>query len=229
GGRIAGVVAAGVVLYALIDLPLRSHREFPDHYITGFPGSMFSADYQVAYLAPDRDPVLRLPGLRRRALQYHRWMRCVTSHFVGIRQEEHRYFLALAIAQGQRVRQAIDAGVLPPETRIAVDCVGAIPYYTDLPVLDRHGLTDAIVSRRPPTNPNAMAHEKSATLADGRRFGVDLWAWAPTDLVVRVTSPELLYAVMHPVRDSLPVVASLLAPDEVLLCTLPLGREREAA
>src|SRR5262249_5778075 len=116
-----------------------------------------------------------------------------------------------------------------PETRIAVDCVGAIPYYTDLPVLDRHGLTDAIVSRRPPTNPNAMAHEKSATLADGRRFGVDLWAWAPTDLVVRVTSPELLYAVMHPVRDSLPVVASLLAPDEVLLCTLPLGREREAA
>src|SRR5262249_9025940 len=100
GGRIAGVVAAGVVLYALTALPLRSHREFPDHYITGFPGSMFSADYQVAYLAPDRDPVLRLPGLRRLALQYQRWMRFVTSHFVGIRQEEHRYFLALAIAQG---------------------------------------------------------------------------------------------------------------------------------
>src|SRR5262249_40964617 len=228
--RLAAALAGLALLYGVVELPLRSHREFPTRYVAGFPG-LWMRDSAVArdFLSPDRDPVLRLPGLRTIAAEHQALLERLTLHFVGIRQEEHRMFLEVSTTQGRRLRGLIAKRVLPHDARIAIDCVGAIPFMSDLPVLDRHGLTDAVVARRPSASPGMMAHEKVATLADGRRFGVELWAITPLELVLPITSPQLPYVMTHPIRDSPVVCAALVGGDSILLCTLPPGLDRVAA
>jgi arabinofuranosyltransferase len=228
--RLLAAVALVAVIHGVVDLPWRSHLEAANEYVSGFPGEALATSAPARdFLEPGRDPVLRLPGLRAIAEAHRSLTRMLTSHFVAIRQEEHRLFLGLATEQGRQLRTLVDAGVLPRDARIAVDCVGAIPYLSDLLVLDRHGLTDAVIARHPAANPGLMAHEKSATLADARRFGVELWAATPVDLVLPLTSPRVLYSLTHVVQDSLPVVVANVEPAGVLVALLPGGFERVAA
>jgi arabinofuranosyltransferase len=228
--RLAAALAGLALLYGVVDLPLRSHREFLRQYISGFPG-LWTRESAIArdFMSPDRDPVLRFPGLRMIASEHQALLQRLTLHFVGIRQEEHRMFLEVSSTQGRLLRELVAQGVIAPDTRIGIDCVGAIPYLSDLLVLDRLGLTDAVVARRPSANPGMMAHEKNATLADGRRFGVELWAITPLDLVLPITSPWVPYAMTSPIHDSLAVCAALVGGDAILLCTVPAGLDRVAA
>jgi len=228
--RIAAVVAAIAIAFALVDLPLRSHLEYPPTYVAGFPGlAVATSEPARDFLAPERDPVLGLPGLGVIASAHRSLVRYLSSHFVGLRQEEQKGFLEYASAQGRLLRGLVDRGVLPRDARIATDCVGAIPYLSDLLVLDRHGLTDKVIARRPADGDELLAHERSATLEDARRFGVELWAVGPVDLVEPITSPHVLYAMSHPVQGSLPVYTAIVEPDGVLLSLLPMGAERVAA
>jgi hypothetical protein len=226
-GRIAAGFSVALILYGLCDLPFRSHEEFPVRYTSGFPGERSDGSRSSAsFLAPDRDPILGISGLRLIASAHQALIRFLTGHFVAIRQEEHRLFLERSIAQGVRLRALVKAGLLPSDTRIAIDCVGAIPYLSDLRVLDRHGLTDAVVARGSPGLQEMMAHEKVAGLADARRFGVELWAADPVDLIVPITSTRLLFAMTHPSPDALPTFVAPLDSSWLLLCSLPTGLDR---
>ncbi|MFQ5590181.1 MAG: tetratricopeptide repeat protein, partial [Phycisphaerae bacterium] len=70
-----------------------------------------------------------------------------------------------------------DDGRVPPDFHIAIGSVGAIPYYSGLPTLDRTGLTDKHVARSEFIDRKGwVAHGKSATLDYARRAGVDFWS-----------------------------------------------------
>lgn len=225
-GRARVVLAAVVVLVGLIELPLMSHFQFSRRYTPGFPGAAESGTpNREEFLAPDRDLVFRFPILRSIAAEHRSLTRYLTSHFVAVRQEEHRLFLEKAAAQGRRLRDLVVAGLVPSDTRIAVDCVGAIPYYSDLVVLDRHGLTDGPVAHQKRPVTELLAHEKVADLADARRFGVELWAEDPVELVLPITAQRLLFVLTHPAPDAPPVYVAPVDPDEFLVCMLPAGLE----
>jgi arabinofuranosyltransferase len=164
----ATAVATGVylliVLVGLVALPYQTHRQFPDIYRAGFPGMAAKSKEAGEYLLPENDPVYGLPGLRSLLRAYHSLLWDATEHFVGVRQEEHRLFLASVVPEGRHLRRLVETGLLPPDTYIAIACAGAIPYYSNLRVLDRLGLTDAHVARSEfREGERAMAHDKRAT------------------------------------------------------------------
>jgi arabinofuranosyltransferase len=223
----AGGAWLTLVLVGLWELPWQTHRQFPDRYLSGFPGlELKDRPAVAAYLDPGRDVIFRTVGLRAIAGTHQRLVQYLTSHFVAIRQEEHRMFLDTAVAQANRLRGLMDRGFLPRDVRIAVSCVGAIPYYLDVFTLDRLGLTDARVAHSPFAFEGWMAHGKLATLEYARERRVDLWAVDDVHLVVPITSKRLLMAMRSPTPPDDPTYAADVGDGEYLLCRLPLGIEQ---
>jgi arabinofuranosyltransferase len=227
--RVRPYVMAGALALLALSLtliPWESHRQFVNHYQPGYPGAQIKDDEQAArFLSPDRDPILRLPVLRSLATVHRDLTRWMTLHFVAIRQEEHRMFLATAIPEGRKLGNLREIGLLPKDTYIALDCVGAIPYYSRLRTLDRLGLTDAHVAHSPMIR-EAMAHGKSATLDYARERGVDLWSIDPVHLIVPLTSMRMLVAVKDGYTIQRPYFAVDAGPEGYLICELPGGIER---
>ena len=132
------------ILIALVALPYQAHRQYPsDRYRHGFPGLWIDVDGAAAeYMKPERDPIYRLFGLRFVAKAHQSLLQTTTAAFVGVRAEEHEAFLETVVPTGSTLGKLAVSGVLPMNTRIAIDSVGAIPYYSGLPTLDRLVLTD---------------------------------------------------------------------------------------
>jgi len=177
----------GLIAMGNVALPLASHRQFPDRYSPGFPGLPTAGADRAGFLEPERNPVYRLPALEGLALGHRELLRFLTSQYVGVRQEEHRMFLDIARSEGRALRGLVERGFLPRDTYVAIDCVGAIPYESDLPVLDRLGLTDALVARSARSPERVMAHEKRASFEYARERGVDLWAFDGVRLLARAS------------------------------------------
>jgi hypothetical protein len=118
-------------------------------------------------------------------------IREISAHFAGLRQETHRLFLDTVVPDSRILRRAVERGLLPADTYVAMGSVGVIPYYSGLRTLDWLGLTDAQVARAPAVRQLYLAHDRQASLEYARARGVDLWAESP-QLVHHVTSPQLL-------------------------------------
>jgi len=227
--RLAAIapVYMGLVLVGLVALPWQTHRQFVNHYLPGFPGWPDSTEAaRGAYLLPENDPIYRLPGLRSIASAYRERLVTMSTQFVAIRQEEHRLFLATGIPDGRRLRAMIERGMLPRDVYVAMDCVGAIPYYSDVRTLDRLGLTDAHIAHSRSVR-KIMAHSKSATMDYARGRGVDLWNIDPVHTLVPLTSKSLLTIITEMGSKILPedTVFSADAGDNyVVLAKLPQGR-----
>lgn len=218
----AGLVAAG-----LVALPWQSHRQFPHEYSVGFPGLGAAAD-RVAYLDPSRDPFFRWPGLRSLAEAHRQLLRATTSRLVGVRQEEHALFLATVVPEGRHLRELVEAGTLPADTHVAISSVGAIPYFSDLRVLDRLGLTDAVVARSAPNALRIMAHDRQATLEYAARSGVDFWAEHPVHLLYRIDDDDLLWQLQR-ARASRSEVFFADTGGDYVVARLPQGVDRAIA
>ena len=186
GWTIAGVA---VVAIGIVELPYRSNAQFVETYVHGYPGMRIGKTASAEeFLDPGRSAFYRWPLLRKLAEEHRELIRETTKHFVGIRQEEHALFLGTVIPEARRLQNLIARGVIPPDTYDAMDIVGAIPYYTNLRVLDRLGLTDATVAHSPFVRELA-AHGKRATWDDARERGVDLWADNPVHLLLESGDP----------------------------------------
>ena len=214
-----------IVLGGLVILPWESHRQFPARYLSGFPGAaMADAPEAREFLTPERDPLIARLGLGAAARAHRDLARFLTAHFVAVRAEEHRLFFEAARTQASRIRSLIARGLLPRDARIALDCVGVIPYETGLPTLDRLGLTDAHVARSPAAR-SLMAHARSATLEYARERGVELWAADPFQLVCGLTSKRLLISLITALDGEAAYYAAPVGGDEFVLAALPLGLE----
>ena len=227
--RIRGPAAACVplylalVLWGVLWLPWRSHLRFPEEYLAGFPGLQPALASAEAFLDPVRDPVYRLPGLRTLGETYQRLVRETTARFVGIRQESHRQYLAMAADEGRALRALVAQGWIGPDTYIATDCAGAIPYYSRLRMLDRLGLNDAYVARSGSAGPRRIAHEKRATLEYAEDRGVDLWAQDRVHFVLPLAGPRVRSIFDAAVRFQDNVYFAELPDDRVLVAKLPSG------
>ena len=230
GRRVAfPVVAAYLALVGIgiWELPWQSHRQFPTaRYLPGFPGCQMDQVEAHRFLDPRSSWVYRWPLLRSVALAHRQAIRQISGHFAGLRQEEHRMFLATVVRDGKVLRQAVERGLLPADTYVAMACVGAIPYYSDLRTLDTLGLTDAEVAHSAPVAQRAMAHDKEATLEYGGARGVDLWAVEGVHPVAHVTSTIMLSAVRTAVTEGdrfLPYYAASIGDGNYLIAYLLQG------
>jgi len=91
------------------------------------------------------------------------------------------------------LRALANEGVLPEDAHLAISAVGAIPYYSNLRVLDRLGLTDAVVAKSAPGELRVMAHDRHATFEYATESGVDLWSQHPVHLLYRLDDDALIW------------------------------------
>ena len=229
---VATGASLALVLAGLVYLPYQTHRQFPGHYIAGFPGDDPASTEAGAFLSPDRDPIEGLPGLRFMARTYRSMLGRLSGAFVGIRQEEHRLFLAGAVREGRDLAGLVRQGRIAPGTFLAISSVGAIPYYSGLPVLDRLGLNDRHVAHQPFSG-WAMAHGKHATLDYARQQGVDFWALDEVHSLWR-EDDSMLYrrlgmAARGEIGPDAPVHFAEAGDGAVLLGILPRGAGAAAA
>jgi arabinofuranosyltransferase len=125
--------------------------------------------------------------------------------------------------EGRRLRQLIDAGLLDPELVLAVRGAGAVPYYTDWPTVDRHGLNDRYIAHLPVAKRGVIAHEHDAPpeYLEERRVVIDdalnrLVFWNAEQVqsaVERSGAPQPLYVV--DIGDALLVFASFVPDADV--------------
>lgn len=223
--RARAIVAAysATILLGTTVIPWTSHRTFPPDYRTGFPGSQLQSVDGAAFLDPAGNPITRLPGLSSLATLHRDLTRDLTARLIAIRQEEHRLFLATVVAAGRELAALVDQGVLPRDLHIAVDCVGAIPYYSGLRTLDRLGLTDTRVARSARAG-EYQGHWRFATMQYASERGVDLWADDRVHLICGLDSRPMLRA-LNSLGDGEERYVADLGHDRFLLCRLPMGLE----
>lgn len=224
------VALAAVVLMAggIVELPYQSHRQAPDRYISGFPG----ADWALAaggadYMNPRRDPVYRWPLLRNVGAAYASGLRVLSRHLVGIRQEEHAAFCKVVTPCGRKLGQLIADGVLPADIYIAMDSVGAIPYFSGARTLDRLGLTDARVAREGPKKDGsrAMAHDRYASLRYAFERGVDIWSVDNVRPIIRFDDPVFAPVMERAFRSRIPVYWADVGEGYFLVAIFPQGAQ----
>ena len=89
--------------------------------------------------------------------------RGLIQQFVAMRFVEHRELADLQIGRWQRYEN-MDRGVIPGDALWSNSSIGISSYYAaGVKVLDRHGLTNAVVARNPVSHPNRerhMAHDR---------------------------------------------------------------------
>ena len=225
--RLGVLLYAAVVAVGLVAIPWQSHRQFTREYAVGFPG-LGTAQERLRFLDPSDDPLYRWPIVRRLALAHRDLLRGMTSRLVGVRQEEHALFLATVVPEGRRLRGLVAEGVLPHDTHIAINAVGAIPYYSDLRVLDRLGLTDAVVAKSAPGELRVMAHDRHATLDYAAASGVDLWTEHPVTLLTRLDDDNLIWRLEAARASGAPVYFADVGEGEYLVARLPQGIDKTA-
>lgn len=224
----------GVALYAtavavgLVAIPWQTHHQFTREYAVGFPGLGATRGERVSFLDPSRDPVYRWPGLRLFAEVHRGLLRGMTSRLVGVRQEEHALFLSTVVPEGRRLSALVAAGVLPKDTHVAMSAVGAIPYYSNLRVLDRLGLTDAVVAKSAPGELRVMAHDRHATLDYAVASGVDLWTEHPVHLLTRIDDDNLVWRLQEARASGAPVYFADAGAGDYVVAQLPQGIDKTA-
>ena len=220
-GWVVGALVA-LVSVGLWSLPRATASSHPNSYRPGFPGLDDSQEArqfpQQASWSPYRLPLLAfMAGWHRELLQY------TSSHFVGLRQEEHRSFFELVQGNGLELKRLIDSGSLPANMHIAIDCVGAIPYHSDLQVMDRLGLTDAEIARSPFARAQLSAHGKYATPNHAQKQQVDFWALHPTILVWDAEDPTFQGLLSSSREAGQELGIAEVEPGKFLLAWLPNG------
>lgn len=138
-----------------------SHINFTKEYDSAVAVNTSGADNAIS----------SIPGIRQYLILFDKVHSKLASHFVCIRQEEHKLaFEQVFKPQAMLMKDAVDKNIIRREEIISLWCVGAIPYYTGLTTIDYIGLTDAHVAHRPlPDIPEKllpfdklMAHQKRA-------------------------------------------------------------------
>ncbi len=214
--------AAVVCIAASALLPTLAHLDFPAEYALGFPGSSARPDGTQTLVRPERIPTLAgAMGFGLWVAAYDRLASELTAVGAGVRQEEHRAFAAATSDVGHDLRGWVEDGTLPADTRIALHCVGAIPYWSRLWTLDLLGLCDAQVGRGPwGSGERHVAHAKWAAPDYIRRCGVEIQPALPCRFFV--ADATLREVAASGGCDSTCAVVRL-APDFSLFVRLPQG------
>ena len=221
---LTALYCAATILLGLL-IPTLSHLSHPADYRPGFPGLTPRTDQSRDLVSQGKYPLLfRIPLLGDYLSAYNDLYIELSSHFVGLRQEEHAAFFQAVQQQGEWLAELVDDGLLPGDTHLAVSCVGAIPYYSDLRVLDRLGLTDRVVARMPERDSEwkIMAHQKMADREYVARAGVDFWSFDIVHPILPAGHPALECAAILMARRGVVTLAADVGDGRYLLVQ-PIG------
>lgn len=117
-----------------------SHRNFPREY--GSATAIRTSERSGSVLSG-------WPGLAGYLGYLDRLHAVLAGNFAGIRQEEHRLAMEEVFApQAHLMERALARGLLVPDDKISLWCVGIIPYRTGLETIDFLGLTDSHIAHR---------------------------------------------------------------------------------
>ncbi len=109
----------------------------------------------------DCPPFNLIPGLSLLTNAWNRATEKTISHAVGVRYFEHRInadFLLRLYTPFEGLREN---GLIPEDAVTVMGAVGIVSYFTDLPIIDRYGLTDKAIARNPKTEgKRLMAHNR---------------------------------------------------------------------
>ncbi len=218
--RLAAVLLVPVVM-ASVFIPMLSHLDFPRSYISGFP-SHGRPDGSRDLIRSDR-AVARIPLVGAAIRGFNDRLFTLSMHFVGLRAEEHRLFLDTVIDEGPTLRKWVREGILPADTRIALSCVGAIPYFSDLYTVDRLGLTDAFVAHLPfeRSKLRVMAHSKQAPDLYLVEQKVELSA--PVQFLCSAEEVATTWRLARQINERTIYVSPVPVPGKVFMTRLPLG------
>jgi hypothetical protein len=197
----------------------------------GFPG-ITPRDGGDARLVREESlpPPLASLGLGRWLQVYNQLGRDLTARFVGIRQEEHLRFVIVTIGLGTEMGRMVSQGLLPADTRIAIDCVGAVPYYSRIWTLDRLGLCDARVAHGPwRSGPRILAHGKEALGPYIAAQGIDLVPVHPFNFILSDRSVREVIAMLQTSPPGDDYFLHRLGPDRNFVASFPLGADIAAA
>ncbi|MEM7203438.1 MAG: hypothetical protein AAF628_24455 [Planctomycetota bacterium] len=89
--------------------------------------------------------------------------------------EGYRQFTDSRVEQGKFLASLVDQGILRGDEVLCVRGAGALPYFSRLPTLDYHGLTDAFVAHQPTLERGWVAHEKRAPREYIEQRGAVIW------------------------------------------------------
>lgn len=225
---LTALYCAATILLGLL-IPAFSHLSYPTDYRPGFPGLTPRSDQSRDLVSRGKFPWLfHIPLLGEYLAAYNDLSIELSSHFVGLRQEEHAAFFQSVKQQGEWLAELVDDGRLPRDTHLAISCVGAIPYFSDLRVLDRLGLTDRVVARMPErdTEWKIMAHQKMADREYVARAGVDFWSFDIVHPILPAGHPALECAAILMQRRGVVTLAADVGDGRFLLVQ-PIGPMKE--
>jgi arabinofuranosyltransferase len=135
-----------------------------------------------------------------------------------------RAYAARRITEGRTLRRLIDAGDLDRGLVLGVTGAGAVPYYTDWPTVDSHGLNDRYIANLPLPKRGVIGHERRAPLAYLRGRGVVFFD-ALNQLVHR--SDRTPHLPSHIVYDGESLAVRILQSGDVAVAFVSLVPEEE--
>ena len=95
--------------------------------------------------------------------------RVTETGVIGI--EKVGEFAELRSMEGKFFKSLVEEGYLKGDELIATRGAGAMPYYSEFPILDLHGLNDVTIAHQEIQRRGVVSHEKVATLAYVRERG----------------------------------------------------------
>ena len=134
GGRPLRSTVAALYLLTMVAagslVPYLSHVGFPTSYHPGFPGG---CGHEFGdWVDVETSPLRWVPGLQWTLDHWRPRMWSLSRRFIGLRQEEHAAFVATVEPEGLLLASAMEAGLLRPDSHVAIDSVGAIPYFSGM-------------------------------------------------------------------------------------------------
>lgn len=160
--RLRAFAAVATVVGLATVLPSLSRGGFDPAYMRGALGVMGRPE-DGALVRTERVPSFLRPVVAPWFGGFNTLSKLLMEDLVALRQEEHWHFIAETTAAGLDLRDLVARGIFPADTRIALNCVGAIPYYSRLWTLDRIGLCDRQVARMPASRYGRLGHLRMAT------------------------------------------------------------------
>ena len=169
-------------------------------YCNAFQGALLFAaakvDEHIAQTRVELDDLnagwlMAAPGMPMLTARVDNLRRSLIRQAVAMRFVEHREFVDMQLGRWQRYEN-MDRGVIPGDALWSNGSIGMSSYYVaGVKVVDKHGLTDAVVARNPVSWPNrerSMAHDRHPPVGYLEERGVNIVIHAAESSVDRALS-----------------------------------------
>jgi hypothetical protein len=153
----------------------------------------FGPQYKTA-VVPEIDPSKTafryLPGFNYLASIFTRNSRPLIRMFAGIRWEEHKAFWQKQAEHGRSFKGLMQKGLFKPSDLFCMPYIGALPYYSNIKVVDFHGLIDPVIARSDSAKSRPLFHARTPPEDYIQKRGVEFLVTGG-DLITKDDAPGL--------------------------------------